>query len=74
MLAAIAALLFAIAFIIHAAGIATDAVFAPLSLMLAGLALLAFHLTGQGPALPAYRRLAVRRHCRQTAMGWAWLW
>ncbi len=56
MLAAIAALLFAIAFIIHAAGIATDAVFAPLSLMLAGLALLAFHLTGQGPALPAYRR------------------
>jgi hypothetical protein len=25
-------------------------------LMLVGLALLAFHLTGQGPALPAYRR------------------
>ncbi len=56
MLAAIAALLFAIAFIINAAGISTDAVFAPFSLMLAGLALLALHLTGQGPALPAYRR------------------
>ncbi len=56
MFAGIAALLFAIAFIINAAGIATDAVFAPFSLMLAGLALLAFHLTGQGPALPAYRR------------------
>jgi hypothetical protein len=56
MFAGIAALLFAIAFIINAAGVATDAVFAPFSLMLAGLALLAFHLTGQGPALPAYRR------------------
>jgi hypothetical protein len=56
MLAAIAAVVFAIAFIINAAGVATDAVFAPFSLLLAGLALLAFHLTGQGPALPAYRR------------------
>jgi len=56
MLAVIAAILFAIAFIINAAGIATDAVFAPFSLMLVGLALLAFHLTGAGPALPAYRR------------------
>jgi hypothetical protein len=55
-LAAIAAILFAIAFIINAAGISTDAVFAPFSLLLVGLALLAFHLTGQGPALPAYRR------------------
>ncbi len=56
MLALIAAVLFAIAFIINAAGIATDAVFAPFSLMFAGLALLAFHLTGSGPAMPAYRR------------------
>jgi hypothetical protein len=55
MLALIAAVLFAIAFIINAAGIATDAVFSPLSLMLVGLALLALHLTGQGPALPAFR-------------------
>ena len=56
MLALIAAVLFAIAFIINAAGISTDAVFAPVSLMLAGLALLAFHLTGIGPAMPAYKR------------------
>jgi len=56
MLAVIAAILFAIAFIIYAAGIATSAVFAPVSLALVGLALLAFHLTGAGPGLPAYRR------------------
>jgi hypothetical protein len=56
MLAGIAAILFGIAFVIYAGGIATDAVFAPLSLAFVGLALLAFHLTGQGPALPVYRR------------------
>ena len=56
MLALIAAVLFAIAWIINAAGIATDPVFAPLSLLLLGLALLAFHLTGKGPAMPAYKR------------------
>ncbi len=56
MLAGISAILFAIAFVIYAAGIATDTVFAPLSLAFVGLALLAFHLTGQGPALPAHRR------------------
>jgi len=49
MLALIAAVLFAIAFILNAAGVATDAVFAPLSLTFAGLALLAFHLSGYGP-------------------------
>ena len=56
MLALIAAVLFAIAFIINATGIATDAVFAPLSLAFVGLALLAFHLTGIGPGMPAYKR------------------
>jgi hypothetical protein len=56
MFALIAAVLFAIAFIITAAGIATDAVFSPLSLALVGLALLAFHFTGRGPAVPEYRR------------------
>lgn len=56
MLAVIAALLFAVAFIISAAGIATDAVFAPLSLAFAGLACLAFHFTGIAPGLPASRR------------------
>jgi hypothetical protein len=55
MLAIIAAVLFVIAFILTAAGIATDAVFAPLSLAFVGLALLAFHLTGRGPALPKKR-------------------
>jgi hypothetical protein len=61
MLAVIAAVLFAVAFVINAAGIATDAVFAPLSLTFAGLACLAFHLTGIGPGLPAYRRGRGRR-------------
>lgn len=56
MLAVIAAVLFAIAFIIYAAGIATSLVFAPLSLAFVGLALLALHLTGRGPAVPEYRR------------------
>jgi hypothetical protein len=56
MFALIAAVLFAIAFIITAAGIATDAVFSPLALTFVGLALLAFHFTGSGPALPDYKR------------------
>ncbi len=56
MLAAIAAVLFAIAFIINAASVATDALLSPLSLMLAGLACLAIHLTGRGPDLPVTRR------------------
>jgi hypothetical protein len=49
MLAVIAAIIFAIAFIIRATGTATDAVFAPDSLVLAGLALLALHQAGIGP-------------------------
>jgi hypothetical protein len=56
MFALIAAVLFAIAFILTAAGIATDAVFSPLSIAFVGLALLAFHFTGRGPAVPEYRR------------------
>ncbi len=56
MLALIAAILFAIAFIINATGIATDAVFSPFSLTFVGLALLAFHLTGNGPAWRGWRR------------------
>jgi hypothetical protein len=50
MLAIIATVLFVIAFIINAANISTIAVFSPFSIMLAGLACLAFHLTGAGPA------------------------
>ena len=49
MFAIIAAVLFAIAFIINAANIATDSVFAPLSLAFVGLALLALHMAGMGP-------------------------
>jgi hypothetical protein len=58
MLAIIAAILFAIAFIIRAAGIATDAVFAAGSLLLLGLACLALHLAGVGTgwSVPRSRR------------------
>lgn len=56
MLAVIAAVLFAIAFVINAGRVSTDVVFSPFSLAMVGLALLAFHLTGQGPALKPVRR------------------
>jgi drug/metabolite transporter (DMT)-like permease len=61
MLALIAAILFAIAFVLNAAGISTDPVFAPLSLAFVGLALLAFHLTGRGPELRDYSSYRRRR-------------
>ena len=48
MLAIIAAILFAIAFIISASGAAVNAIFDPTSLLLVGLALLALHLAGIG--------------------------
>jgi hypothetical protein len=48
MLAIIAAVLFAIAFIINATGTSVSAVFDPTSLLLVGLALLALHLAGVG--------------------------
>jgi hypothetical protein len=56
MLAVIAAVLFAIAFIINAGHVSTDVVFSPFSLAMVGLALLAFHLTGKGPAVYTVRR------------------
>jgi|HubBroStandDraft_5_1064220.scaffolds.fasta_scaffold318296_2 hypothetical protein len=56
MLAVIATVLFIIAFIINAANIATSAIFSPLSFVIAGLACLAFHLTGAGPAWSMPRR------------------
>ena len=56
MLAIIAAVLFAIAFIINAASIATSAVFSPESLMLVGLALVALHLAGIGTNVSYSRR------------------
>ena len=48
MLAIIAAIIFAIAFVINVTGTATDAVFAPSSLILVGLACLALHVAGIG--------------------------
>jgi len=48
MLAIVAAILFAIAFLLNATNTATDAVFSPTSLLLAGLACLALHLAGVG--------------------------
>jgi hypothetical protein len=48
MLAIIAAIIFAIAFIINVTGTATSAVFAPSSLILVGLACLALHVAGIG--------------------------
>ncbi len=48
MLAYIAAALFIIAFLINATATSTAAVFAPLSLLLVGLACLALHLAGVG--------------------------
>jgi hypothetical protein len=48
LLAIIAAIIFAIAFIINATGTAVTAVFDPTSLLLVGLALLALHLAGVG--------------------------
>jgi hypothetical protein len=48
MLAIIAAVLFVIAFLLNATSTATSAVFAPISLLLVGLACLALHLAGVG--------------------------
>lgn len=48
MLAIIAALLFAVALIIHATGTATDAIFSVTSLGLAGLICLALYMAGYG--------------------------
>jgi hypothetical protein len=48
MLAIIAAVLFVIAFLLNATSTATSAVFAPLSLLLVGLACFALHLAGIG--------------------------
>lgn len=58
MLAVIAAIVLFVAFILHAVHIATDAVFAPVSLLFIGLACLALHMAGIGPAwsLPRRRR------------------
>lgn len=50
MLAIVAAIIFGIAFVIHATGIATDAAFSVTGLLLLGLAFLALHQAGLGSA------------------------
>jgi hypothetical protein len=56
MLGFVAAILFAIAFIINAASVSvSNAIFTPTSLMLLGLACLALHLSGVGTSWK-YRR------------------
>jgi hypothetical protein len=49
MLGFVAAVVFAVAFVINAFSISVDAIFTPMSLLLVGLALLALHLSGVGP-------------------------
>jgi hypothetical protein len=58
MLGYVAVALFAIGFLINATSTSTDAVFSPLSLLLAGLACLALHLAGVGTgwSVPKRRR------------------
>jgi hypothetical protein len=56
MLAIVAAIIFAIAFLINATGTATDVVFSATSLLLAGLAILALHLAGLGSGWTVRRR------------------
>ena len=50
MFAIIAAVIFAIAFLLDVTGTATNAIFAPASLLLLGLACLALHIAGIGTA------------------------
>ncbi len=56
MLAIIAAVVFFIAFLLKVTGTATDDVFAPLSLLLLGLACLALHIAGIGTGWSFTRR------------------
>ena len=58
MLAIIAAVIFAIAFLLNATSTSTDAVFSPMSLLLVGLVCLALPLAGLGTGwkVPSRRR------------------
>ena len=60
MLGFVAAIVFAIAFLINATSTSTDAVFSPMSLLLAGLACLALHLAGVGTKWSVPRRTTRR--------------
>jgi hypothetical protein len=56
MLAIVAAIIFAIAFLLNATSTSTDAVFSTTSLLLVGLVCLALHLAGIGTKLPSRGR------------------
>jgi hypothetical protein len=56
MLAIVAAILFAVAFVIRVTSTATDRILAPVSLLLAGLVLLALHQAGYGSGWSFPRR------------------
>ncbi|HTZ27120.1 MAG TPA: hypothetical protein VMC83_24215 [Streptosporangiaceae bacterium] len=56
MLAIVAVIIFAIAFIIRVTATSTDAVFAPASLVILGLIALALHLAGLGAGWRGLRR------------------
>jgi hypothetical protein len=56
MLGFVAAIIFAVAFLINATSTATDAAFSPISLLLVGLACLALHLAEVGKNWTAPRR------------------
>jgi hypothetical protein len=56
MLGYIAAVIFAIAFVISATSTSTSAVFSPVSLLLVGLTCLALHLAGVGTGWSVPRR------------------
>jgi hypothetical protein len=56
MLAVVAAALFALAFLLNAAGVTVPAVVSPTNLLLLGLACLALHQAGFGPAQVGTRR------------------
>ncbi|MEU4348342.1 hypothetical protein [Streptomyces sp. NPDC023838] len=62
MLAFVAAVFFAIAFLINATSTSTDVVFSPTSLMLVGLAFLAVHSAGVGSGWSGRRRGRGRRN------------
>jgi hypothetical protein len=61
MLGVIGAVIFAIAFVIAATSTATSALFAPVTLIAAGLACLALHLSGVGTSWNVSRRGFFRR-------------
>jgi hypothetical protein len=61
MLAIVAAIVFAIAFVLHATSTSTGVVFSPTGLLFIGLACVALHLAGIGSGWEVPRRSRRRR-------------